>query len=54
MAALALYFVQRYMERQEGEYLRANVKTVALQAQRFLKPQLRWEALQNLASTSAC
>ena len=53
MGALALYFVQRYVESQEGEYLRANAKAVAEQAQKFLEPQLRRVALQNLASTSA-
>ncbi len=53
MGALALYFVQRYIESQEGDYLRANAKTVAQQAQRFLQPQLRRVALQNLAFTSA-
>ncbi len=53
MGALALYFVQRYVESQEGEYLRANAQAVALQAQRFIEPHLRRVALQNLASTSA-
>jgi signal transduction histidine kinase len=53
MGALALYFVQRYVESQEGDYLRANAKAVAQQAQRFLEPQLRRVALQNLAFTSA-
>jgi signal transduction histidine kinase len=53
MGALALYFVQRYVESQEGEYLRANASAVAQQAQRFLEPQLRRVALQNLASASA-
>jgi signal transduction histidine kinase len=53
MGALALYFVQRYVESQGGEYLRANARAVAEQAQRFLEPQLRHMALQNLASTSA-
>ncbi|MGO9410069.1 MAG: sensor histidine kinase [Spirochaetia bacterium] len=53
MGALALYFVQRYVESQEGEYLRANANAVAQQAQRFLEPQIRRVALQNLASTSA-
>lgn len=53
MGALALYYVQRYIESQEGEYLRANALAVALQAQRFLEPQLRRVALQNLAFTSA-
>jgi len=53
MGALALVFVQRYVESQEGDYLRANAKAVAQQAQRFLEPQLRRVALQNLASTAA-
>jgi len=53
MGALALYFVQRYVASQEGEYLRANARTVAQQAQRFIEPQLRRVALQNLAFTSA-
>ena len=53
MGALALYFVQRYVESQEGDYLRANANAVAQQAQRFLEPQLRRVALQNLASTAA-
>ncbi len=53
MGALALYYVQRYIESQEGEYLRANAQAVALQAQRFLQPQLRRVALENLAFTSA-
>ena len=53
MGALALYFVQRYVASQEGEYLRANAKVVAQQAQRFIEPQLRRVALQNLAFTSA-
>ena len=53
MGALALSFVQRYVERQESEYLRANANVVALQAQRFLAPQLRRVALQDLASAAA-
>ena len=53
MAALALYIVQRYVERQEGEALRGNALAVALQAQRFLVPTVRRIALQDLASTSA-
>jgi len=53
MGALALYYVQRYVETEEGEYLRANALAVALQAQRFLEPQLRRVALQNLAFASA-
>ncbi len=53
MGALALSFVQRYVERQESGYLRANAEVVALQAQRFIEPQLRRIALEDLASTSA-
>jgi signal transduction histidine kinase len=53
MGALALYFVQRYVASQEGEYLRANAKVVAQQAHRFIEPQLRRVALQNLAFTAA-
>jgi signal transduction histidine kinase len=53
MGALALYFVQRYVASQEGQYLRANATAVAQQAQRFIEPQLRRVALQNLAFTSA-
>jgi signal transduction histidine kinase len=53
MAALALYIVQRYVARQEGEALRGNALAVALQAQRFLVPTVRRIALQDLASTSA-
>jgi signal transduction histidine kinase len=53
MGALALYFVQRYVASQEGDYLQANAKVVAQQAQRFIRPQLRHVALQNLAFTAA-
>ena len=53
MGALALSFVQRYVERQESDYLRANANVVALQAQRFLSPQLRRVALRDLASAAA-
>jgi signal transduction histidine kinase len=53
MAALALYIVQRYVERQEGEALRGNALAVAAQARRFLDPTVRRIALQELASTAA-
>jgi signal transduction histidine kinase len=53
MAALALYIVQRYVERQEGEALRGNALAVASQAQRFIVPTVRRIALQELASTAA-
>ena len=53
MAALALYIVQRYVERQEGEALRGNALAVASQAQRFIVPTVRRIALQQLASTAA-
>jgi signal transduction histidine kinase len=53
MGTLALYIVQRYVGRQEGEYLRLNAHAVAGQAERFLQPRLRRIALEELASTSA-
>ncbi len=53
MAALALYIVQRYVERQEGDALKGNAMAVAAQAQRFLEPTVRRIALQELASTAA-
>jgi signal transduction histidine kinase len=53
MAALALYIVQRYVERQEGDALKGNALAVAAQAQRFLVPTVRRIALQDLASTAA-
>jgi signal transduction histidine kinase len=53
MAALALYIVQRYVERQEGDALKGNAVAVAAQAQRFLEPTVRRIALQELASTAA-
>jgi signal transduction histidine kinase len=45
--------VQRAVERKEREYLRANADAVALQARRFLSPQVRRIALKELAATSA-
>jgi len=53
MGALALYMVQRYVGGQEGIYLKANAAAVAEQAERFMGPQLRLVALQQLAATSA-
>lgn len=53
MGALALLMVGRHAERQEGEYLAANAAAVALQAGRFLEPQVRRVALEELAFTSA-
>lgn len=41
MGALALLAVGRYVERREREYLAANAAAVALQAERFLVPQVR-------------
>ena len=53
MASFALYIVQRYVGRQESESLRENARVVAFQARRFLEPQVRRIALEELASTSA-
>jgi signal transduction histidine kinase len=53
MGALALLVVGRHVERQEREYLAANAAAVALQAERFLAPQVRRIALEELAYTSA-
>jgi signal transduction histidine kinase len=53
MASFALYIVQRYVGRQEGESLRENARAVAVQARRFLEPRIRRIALEELASTSA-
>ena len=53
MGTLALYIVQRYVGRQEGEYLKANARAVAGQAEHFLAPHQRRIALEELASTSA-
>jgi signal transduction histidine kinase len=53
MGALALLAVGRYVERREREYLAANAAAVALQAERFLVPQVRRIALEELAYTSA-
>jgi signal transduction histidine kinase len=53
MGAFALLVVGRHVERQEREYLAANAAAVALQAERFLVPQVRRIALEELAYTSA-
>jgi signal transduction histidine kinase len=53
MASFALYIVQRYVGRQEGESLRENARVVAFQARHFLEPQIRRIALEELASASA-
>jgi signal transduction histidine kinase len=53
MGSLAIYIVQRYVQQKEGEYLKANAQAVAEQAARFLDPQVRRIALENLASASA-
>ncbi len=53
MGALALYIVQNYVGRQESGYLKANAQEIAGLAQRFLQPQIRRIALEELASTSA-
>ena len=53
MGTLALYIVQRYVGKQEGEYLKANARAVASQAEHFLQPHFRRIALEELASTSA-
>jgi signal transduction histidine kinase len=53
MGALALTIVQNYVGRQESGYLRANAQEIAGLANRFLQPQTRRTALEELASTSA-
>ena len=53
MGALALSIVQTYVGRQESAYLRANAREIADLARRFLEPQVRRIALEELASTSA-
>ena len=53
MGTFALWFLQRYVEGKEREYLKANAQAVALQAKGFLAPQVRRIALGELASTSA-
>jgi signal transduction histidine kinase len=53
MAALALSIVQSYVGGQESAYLKANAREIADLAQRFLEPQVRRIALEELASTSA-
>ena len=53
MGALALSIVQSYVGGQESAYLRANAREIADLAQRFLEPQVRRIALEELASTSA-
>jgi signal transduction histidine kinase len=53
MGALALSIVQGYVGQQESAYLRANAREIADLAQRFLEPQVRRIALEELASTSA-
>jgi HAMP domain-containing protein len=53
MGSLSIYIVQRYMQGKEGEYLRANAQAVAELAGRFLDPQVRRIALEDLASASA-
>jgi hypothetical protein len=53
MGALALLVVGRHVERREREYLAANAAAVAVQAGRFLEPQVRRIALEELAYTSA-
>jgi signal transduction histidine kinase len=53
MGALALTIVQNYVGRQESGYLKANAQEIAALANRFLQPQIRRIALEELASTSA-
>jgi signal transduction histidine kinase len=53
MGALALLVVGRHVQRQEREFLAANAAAVAVQAGRFLEPQVRRIALEELAFTSA-
>src|SRR5208283_4755894 len=53
MGALALSIVQAYVGQQESAYLRANAREIADLAERFLAPQVRRIALEELASTSA-
>ena len=53
MGALALTIVQNYVGRQESGYLQSNAREIAGLAQRFLAPQTRRIALEELASTSA-
>lgn len=53
MGALALYIVQRSVERQEAGYLNANARAVAEQAWRFMDPLVRRIALEELAATSS-
>ncbi len=53
MGALAVTIVQNYVGRQESGYLKANAREIADLAHRFLQPQIRRIALEELASTSA-
>jgi signal transduction histidine kinase len=53
MGALAVTMVQNYVGRQESGYLKANAQEIADLAHRFLQPQIRRIALEELASTSA-
>jgi len=53
MGTLALSIVQGYVGQQESAYLRANAREIADLAERFLEPQVRRIALEELASTSA-
>jgi signal transduction histidine kinase len=53
MGTLALSFLQRYVDRQERDFLKANAESVVRQARDFLAPPTRRVALQELAYTSA-
>ncbi|MGO9308894.1 MAG: sensor histidine kinase [Spirochaetia bacterium] len=53
MGALSLSIVQAYVGQQESAYLKANAREIADLAERFLEPQVRRIALEELASTSA-
>lgn len=52
MGALALSIVQRYMASQEKDSLQRNARAVAEEAAKFLAPQVRRIALQQLAYAS--
>lgn len=53
MGGLAVSFLQRYVDRQERDFLDANAAAVARQARLFLAPPIRRVALEELAYTSA-
>jgi len=53
VGVLALSLLERYVEQQEQEYLRANAETVARQALPMIQPALRQADLRDLASTAS-